>query len=57
MQFKTKPPQIKIRGLVRDKDGKPKFDDPKKIRQFMHRLSDEDIAYLERQFGIEIKRT
>ena len=38
--------RLHIRGLVRDKHGRPKFDDPAKIREFMHRLSEEDIKYL-----------
>jgi len=38
--------QLVIRGLVRDKDGRPKFDDPQMIKDFMHRLTAEDIEYL-----------
>lgn len=56
MEIKAPRAKLKIRGLVRDKHGKPKFDDPAKIKQFAHRLSDEDIAYLEQQFGIKIER-
>lgn len=47
----TPRPRIQIRALVRDKDGHPKFDDPSLIPDYLHRLSEEDIAYLENQYG------
>lgn len=43
--------QIKVRGLVRDKHGRPKFEDPAMIKDFLHRLSDEDLDYLENKHG------
>ena len=50
MEFKAPAAQVKIRALVRDKDGHPKFDDPSMIKDFLHRLSDEDINYLKEKF-------
>lgn len=47
----TSRPRIKGRILIRDKDGHPKFDDPKKIRNHLHVLSDEDIEYLRGIYG------
>lgn len=42
---------LKGRMLVRDKDGRPKFRDPKLIKEFMHRLSEDDINYLKEKYG------
>ena len=51
MEFKLPKARIEVRALVRDKDGHPKFDDPSLIKDYLHRLSDEDIIYLEKQYG------
>ena len=49
-QFKVPKPKLHIRALVRDKHGRPRFDDPAKINQFRHRLSESDLEYLKNQF-------
>lgn len=50
-------PDIRLKGLVRDKDGHPKFDDPAKIKHFLHRLTEEDIIYLKEKYGGEYFHT
>jgi hypothetical protein len=37
---------LKLRAIVRDKDGRPKFDDPEKIRLHLNDLTTDDIEYL-----------
>lgn len=49
--FEIPKPKLKVRVMVRDKDGNPKIDDPKKIATFRHLLSESDITYLEKQYG------
>ena len=50
-ELKMPKTRIVIRGLVRDKDGHPKFDDPSMIPDYAHRLSDEDKTFLENKYG------
>ena len=44
--------QVKIHAkvLVRNKDGRPSFDDPEKVKLFMDQLTEEDLLYLEEKF-------
>ena len=46
-------PKAKLEGrcLVRDKHGRPKFDDPSKIKAFLPDLSEEDILFLKEKFN------
>lgn len=44
-------PEIRVKALIRDKHGRPSFDDPAKVRLFLDQLSDEDIKYLEEKFN------
>lgn len=55
MSQKISLPKVKIhvRGLVRDKDGNPKFDNPSLIKDYMHLLSESDVIYLENKYGKE----
>ena len=45
--------EIKIRCIVRDKHGHPKFDDPKRIKDYLDDLSEEDIQYLKEKYDGE----
>jgi hypothetical protein len=52
-----KMPRLKLKGrlLVRDKDGRPKFSNPSLIPQFIHALSEEDLAYLKEKYGDDFR--
>lgn len=43
--------EMKVKILVRDKDGNPKIDDPSKIELFKQSLTEDDIIYLKEKFG------
>lgn len=46
-------PKIKGRILVRDREGRPKFDDPGKVKDYVNVLTEEDKAYLVDLFNVE----
>lgn len=66
MEFKTPPPQLRVRAIVRDKHGKIRCDDPSKLSEFFEadklrvakglppRLSEDDINDLKERFGDDI---
>lgn len=39
-------PKIRGRVLVRDREGRPKFDDPGKVKDYVNVLTEEDKVYL-----------
>lgn len=43
--------EMKVKVLIRDKDGHPKIDDPSKIELFKQSLTEDDIIYLKEKFG------
>jgi len=45
-------PKVKGRLLVRDREGRPKFDDPDKIKDYVNVLTDEDRDYLVNLFNV-----
>lgn len=44
---------MKFGVLVRDKDGRPKFQRPELIKRFARALTDDDWQYLHNKFGDE----
>jgi len=47
--------EFKIKGVVRDQEGNPKFDSGKDVTKFWDVLSDKDKAYLIEKFDLKEK--
>lgn len=52
MEIKVKV-QVKGGALIRNKEGRPKFDSPDKIRNHVKSLTDEDKRYLVEYYGVD----
>ena len=46
-------PKIRGRVLVRDREGRPKFDDPGKVKDYVNVLTKEDKDYLVNLFNVK----
>jgi len=47
--------EIKVMGVVRDKEGNPKFDSGQDVTKFWDVLSDKDKAYLTEKYDLKEK--